>query len=1002
MAVIIPTNAVEIARFANGLFGLQLGFATSNQVAGDVSAYGGLNAAFNNYYTLAYGSATTASVAAAMAANLGITAANGVAAADITNATAYITAQLNAAPASARGAVVKSVLDMWASIDSDPVNGPKYTKAAATWNNQISAAVAYGGAINPDITVSAAALTVNQGSTVALTTGIDTLTGTANNDTFTASYDGGTTSTYGAADSINGNGGSDVLNINATADAVKTLPAALTTGIQTINIRNIDGDATAQILTVDGSLFSGATNINITNSNDSVTLSNLTSTEQVGIVGNTVITNGATVAGWAATVTAGTINVSGGTTAGAVTTSGTLLATNTINSSSVPNTSTGSAGTNTIGALTLGAAVTTLNVNAAANITTGTVTNTTAAAVKTITITGSGAVSFGTGAVPSTVTTIDASAATGGLTVVLPDSATVKVTGSSGNDVITANKILTTGSVDAGAGTDVLDVGTNASYVNTTALAAKYTNFEKIRINDTLDMSLFPAFTGIELSGASALTNLTPTMASSVVIRADSGASQLTLQDSSGTTDSLTLTAGRGTTSLAATNLTGTLTASGFETINFKANPGPSATPVANKTSTINSITDTALKTLVLTGTAVTISAAPSTTNPLTIDGSGLTGDGGTGTAQAGLVVSATNNLTVGSSVIGSSFADSVVVGNTFGNSYNLGAGNDAISSTVANLRSGVTYNTIDGGAGTDTLTISDGAAATVTMVDNDFKGLSNVEKLTVTSTTTGNISITSGGWFNSSFANGVTVTTTNTTGTLTLDLSTYSGNATISATEGTNGGATAITTGSGNDSITLVATGAAVGGITISGGAGNDTIVGSAQAQTIIGGSGNDTMTGGAGVDTYKFANTGDSGTPSANSFDTITNYVTTADIIDFTGALTTLTNATTAGAGVAAIGTNNKVTGFNAADTTLAQHIVAVEAALTKSTGAANTGTTPTALNYAVWAEGTDAYMFVTDGISGVTSGDTLIKLVGVLGTAGTVTTLTLSGGGDITAVA
>ena len=36
MAFLIPTNAVQIARFANGLYGLQLGFASTNGITSDV------------------------------------------------------------------------------------------------------------------------------------------------------------------------------------------------------------------------------------------------------------------------------------------------------------------------------------------------------------------------------------------------------------------------------------------------------------------------------------------------------------------------------------------------------------------------------------------------------------------------------------------------------------------------------------------------------------------------------------------------------------------------------------------------------------------------------------------------------------------------------------------------------------------------------------------------------------------------------------------------------
>jgi hypothetical protein len=157
MSFLIPTNAVQIARFANGLYGVQLGFASTNGITSDVST-GGLLGTFNNYYSLSFGSQTTASVASQILTNLGIVAgSNGLTASSVSAALAYVTGQLNAAAPAARGAAAKAVFDLWSTISADPVNGATYGAAATVWNNQISKAVQYAGAVNPDITVAQAA-----------------------------------------------------------------------------------------------------------------------------------------------------------------------------------------------------------------------------------------------------------------------------------------------------------------------------------------------------------------------------------------------------------------------------------------------------------------------------------------------------------------------------------------------------------------------------------------------------------------------------------------------------------------------------------------------------------------------------------------------------------------------------------------------------------------------------------------------------------------------------
>jgi Ca2+-binding RTX toxin-like protein len=593
-------------------------------------------------------------------------------------------------------------------------------------------------------------------------------------------------------------------------------------------------------------------------------------------------------------------------------------------------------------------------------------------AAKAITVSGAatsvnlGAGSSGTTAISATnLESIDASGLTAGGVAVALTTGTKSFVGGSGADTVATAAFTNTGvSVDAGAGTDTLIIS-SATDLDTTTEAAVYKNFETVRAaSGSFDASLVPTATSIQMTGAGTLSNLNATQAANVQIRA-SGAYTTTLADSTGTTDVLSIKLGTGSSTSAATSISTGLTANGFETINLQTNAGSTATVGANKTSTIAAVTADSATAINLKGNSFVLSNI-ATTKAVTIDGSALAGDGQA--TPVGFTVA--GNAALGSTVIGSNYADTFTLG-TVGSTYNAGAGNDTIKSTVANLLSSGVYNTIDGGAGTDTLNITNGAASAVTLIDNSFRNISNVEKITIDSTTTAAISVTTGGWFDKAFAtNGAELTATTTTGNLTVDASTFTGNLKVTATSVGTGanGAVSVTTGSGNDTVVVSNVTAGTDGVIVTG-AGNDTITGGGDADTITAGTGTDTITGGAGADTFVFA-VGDSGLPSATNFDTITDYAYNSDVISL-GAYTIVTY-TSASAGIASISSSGIAT-FQTADVTLAQRIAATEAAI-------NAGGTATAGQTAVFQYLNDAYVFVSDGVDGVGANDVLIKLTGV----------------------
>jgi len=126
----LRTNAVKIQAFAGALYGIQLGTTTMAQVNADITTNGGLLNTLNGYYATAFGSVANATVAASVAANLGLTGDA------LASGTTYITAQLNAAAAGARGAVISNILDLFAGLTSDATFGA----AATAWNTKVDAA----------------------------------------------------------------------------------------------------------------------------------------------------------------------------------------------------------------------------------------------------------------------------------------------------------------------------------------------------------------------------------------------------------------------------------------------------------------------------------------------------------------------------------------------------------------------------------------------------------------------------------------------------------------------------------------------------------------------------------------------------------------------------------------------------------------------------------------------------------------------------------------------
>jgi len=891
-------------------------------------------------------------------------------------------------------------------------SGTTANAAAKTWLTGITTdatltAATTTAALNASIvTVTAAAVVVT--APVAFTTGVDNLKGTTGNDVFTAVVDSvapaaGVTnlSTLSAVDGVAGDLGADRLDVTFVNGAA-ALPTLSISGVETIAIRNVAGAVNVDAIATN---YAGVTNwiSNLSTGNNRI--DDIATGATVTVVGNGTLTNGNLAFAHKTTTAAVNLVLDGGVTAGTITNIDTNLdaaGAATTNASSVTITSQGAA--NTTGAVDLSAtanSVTSLTVNANTDLTAALVAADYSTAAS-LTVTGAGAVDLGANFAGATVV---ASTNSGGLT--MAGNANLKsYAGSTGADVFTAvaaYAATTAGMINGGTGTDVLDIAT-LTHVDSAAEAAVYTGFEVVRTTGagSFDQSLISGLTGIQTAAGNGnvITNMTATSAANVQVRTTVAANGLSfaLADSSGSSDALTVAFGTAIKTGAATDITGGLTAAGFETINLKTNNGSTATAGANKTTVIDSFTVDKATAINLTGNSFDLTSI-ATTKAVTIDGSQLKGDGSA--TPVGLTVA--GNGKAGSTVIGSDFKDSFTIG-AEGTTYNAGAGNDTI--TIANTvltPDGTTDTKMDGGAGTDTLTITNA----MTLTDTDFTYVSGMEKLSTGLTTAVSVTGLAGG-AKAAFATGIEVTS----GTLANDVTytwgsgLYDKNVTLTLTSdgvgNTNADSIVITTGSGADSVTVTAASwvghaNTNGRLTVSTGAGDDTItvstgtlLANANAGELI------QITGGTGKDVITVTHVNNAavtgnmqfvvaaGDSTVSSYDSITGFKMSdvagaggaaSDGIDFASkALTTYAATTATGFSAAeltvAVSAAGVVTfaGTSASALTLAQKISAVQSVVTTNAG-----------DSALFTHGTNSYVFNNNS-----SGDSVVELVGITGAA------------------
>jgi len=179
-----------------------------------------------------------------------------------------------------------------------------------------------------------------------------------------------------------------------------------------------------------------------------------------------------------------------------------------------------------------------------------------------------------------------------------------------------------------------------------------------------------------------------------------------------------------------------------------------------------------------------------------------------------------------------------------------IGSGTETISAAEVGLFSatGIVFT-----AGSDnTLIVNPGTNSPVTIVDSDLANFGNVQNIQIDTSGSGVQSITLGGNFSALISS---LTTTSSTGTITIDASATTAAATLTASSTGAGGDISITTGTGGDTVnativagsTLSVTSNGTDTITLNSGAGTASIVANGVDTIDLGAghtNGNDTLT--------------------------------------------------------------------------------------------------------------------------------------------------------------
>ncbi len=627
-----------------------------------------------------------------------------------------------------------------------------------------------GQTASASTTVNDTSLTPGVGSSLSLTAAVDNLVGTSDNDTFIANLalDGSgvaNVETLGSFDTIDGGAGNDTL-VDYLLGATTTITTGNITNVETYTVY-ADGAVTSNVQNVSGlttlnvAQSAGALNIDTKSNVTTVTTKGDSDTDAIAIDDN----------GSAATTADTLASVTIEDNTGAVT-----VTSDALTNLKLDNTATGAvavaaaAGTRTltleldkVGTQTItDAEATTLVVNATGNATTA-ATLTTAkattvtlnadeklgiadlniAAATTLTATGDSVITVAAGSTLTALTTVDASAATGGLDMdAFGLGNGVTFTGGAGTDAVqlaantkdhnmgagddtvelSAAALGTGGSVDAGAGTDTLvmtvaNAVTASATTGSTAFETTISNFEKLKVGatagtGTINMAGLDDINYVVASGvighAVSLTNVVT--GGTLEVQAVNTAATTIEVSGAATNTADVFNIALNQTPTAALVQGNTVTVANVETININGADSGNATTGADIAAVVNTLTLTAANatTVVVTGNNGLDVTATGSTAITNFDASAIAADSTLDTATNLAVTYASLNTTSSATTtISGGAGDDTLTGNAAKDTISGGAGADTIDGGTGNdtLSGGDGNDSLTGGAGADSLT---------------------------------------------------------------------------------------------------------------------------------------------------------------------------------------------------------------------------------------------------------------------------------------------------------
>jgi len=338
------------------------------------------------------------------------------------------------------------------------------------------------------------------GQVFTLTAATDSIQGTAGDDTIVGGAgSAGGANTLGAADVINGGGGTDTLSIS--------LEVAGTTNTDvTPNLTAVEVIVAQALGTPGGAGNAGVASINLVNATGVQQIWNQRSTDDL------FVTNAQALA---------TVGVKGDVTGIYSVGFKDALASGTSDVVSI-NLNAATIADLRVGGMTAANEFETINIDATGKSTVtalNQVGGNALAATKVVNVTGTGSVTV-TNALAGTVTTVDATKNTGGVDLNLTATGVITATGGSGNDTFRLGGTLTTGDkLDGGTGTNTLGITAG----NTLVTGLQVSNFQTLDVGGANAAGAAALANNYDLSKLSGIT----TLAVGSAINADAGANDV-------------------------------------------------------------------------------------------------------------------------------------------------------------------------------------------------------------------------------------------------------------------------------------------------------------------------------------------------------------------------------------------------------------------------------------------------------------------------------------------